>query len=246
MLILVLSLLVLGVSHAEHEAKIELAQAPASASEPAELRKCQPAPYIPGNKDKGIPPVLPEPEIKKDARAAKLDSVEVMARLIYAETLSTGFFAKTCEANSYEDIMKHIAGGVMFRVDRFIKTKNQDPYYSAVFENGQFSTSFYNAKKGGNYWAKAFLCPLSAQAHLPAGVSAEKIYAQARKAAEDTIATYKSNGGLPEQYKRLVNFFYPYSDYHGWDRPGWAHRDPTKGYVNLLGKEKPCVEFYKK
>ena len=185
---------------------------------------------------------------KSEAEKKDLPKEEMLARLIYSETLSTGYWHGHCEAPSVEVMMEGIGWGVMKRVQA--KAKSQlDPYKEAIFAPKQFRTSFSGKKE--NAFAEAFLCPLKSDTYLKNTTvksEAAVLYKQAQDTARKIIATYEKSG-LPEEYKKITNFFYPKSEFFGEMRPAWAKdQDPTKnkGYTNILKVPKnPCIEFYK-
>lgn len=237
MLIFFFSLLLTGPVHAETEATANPSQiaqvAPIPKVEPAELQNCKPqGPEFEAN-------------ALRAAKAAKLTNSEVLARLIYAESLSTGFWKGRCKANSAQDIFTTIGWGIMNRVQ---KSRSSDPYYATIFAKSQFGTSFYATPAKDNPFSRAFLCPLSAKDYLPKSFSADELFAQAQKTADDIIGEYGESKTIPAGYKGITNFFYPRSEFYGELRPGWApNTDPTKnkGYLNLMKSENPCVEYYR-
>ena len=184
---------------------------------------------------------------KKEAEKNDLSKEEMLARIIYSETLSTGYWHGLCEAKSAESMMEGIGWGVMKRVHA--KSKSQlDPYKEAIFAPKQFRTSFSGKKD--NPFAEAFLCPLKSNAYLEKASiksDAKVLYKQAQDIAHKIVASYDKSG-LPENYKKVTNFFYPKSEFFGEMRPSWAKdKDPAKnkGYKNLLKVDKnPCIEFY--
>lgn len=205
-----------------------------------ELANCKPQEDLKTKNEEGF--------AKAEAEKNDLPKEEILARLIYSETLSTGYWHGLCAAPSAEAMMEGIGWGVMKRVQA--KSKSQlDPYKEAIFAPKQFRTSFSGKKQ--NAFAEAFLCPLKSDAYLAkATVKSEAavLYKQAQDTAKKIIATYDKSG-LPENYKKITNFFYPKSEFFGEMRPSWA-KDPdaakNKGYTNILKVDKnPCIEFYK-
>lgn len=184
---------------------------------------------------------------KKEAEKNDLSKEEMLARIIYSETLSTGYWHGLCEAKSVESMMEGIGWGVMKRVQA--KSKSQlDPYKEAIFAPKQFRTSFSGKKE--NPFAEAFLCPLKSSTYLEkATVKADSkiLYKQAQDIAHKIVASYDKSG-LPDNYKKVTNFFYPKSEFFGEMRPSWAKdkdASKNKGYKNLLKVDKnPCIEFY--
>lgn len=184
---------------------------------------------------------------KNEAEKHDLSKEEMLARIIYSETLSTGYWHGLCEAKSVDSMMEGIGWGVMKRVHA--KSKSQlDPYKEAIFAPKQFRTSFSGKKE--NPFAEAFLCPLKSAAYLEKATvktDAKVLYKQAQEMAHKIVAGYEKSG-LPENYKKVTNFFYPKSEFFGEMRPSWAKdKDPNKnkGYKNLLKVDKnPCIEFY--
>lgn len=185
-----------------------------------------------------------EVSARKAAEAVGLSKEEILARIIYSESLSSGYWNRKCQAPSGEDVMKAVGWGVMNRVKA--KGKNSlDAYSDVVFAKKQFRTSFSAAKQ--NPFAVAFLCPLKAKAYLDkceGKPSADKLYKTAQDMAKGIVEEFEESG-IPQKYKGVSNFFYPRSEFFGEMRPGWANPDPNKGYVNILNADKPCVEYYR-
>lgn len=189
-----------------------------------------------------------EATARKFAEQAALSKEELLARLIYSEALSTGYWNRRCHANSAQDLFTTIGWGIMNRV----KTKSVsslDAYSDVIFAEKQFSTSFSGKK--ANPFAAAFLCPLESQKYLDKSKSkgvAQDLFKQVSAVSRDIIRDFESSG-IPEKYRGITNFFYPHSEYFGELRPAWAkNKDPKKnrGYINLLGaKSNPCAEFYR-
>lgn len=185
---------------------------------------------------------------RKLAEQAGLSKEELLARLIYSEALSTGYWKGTCNAKSAEDIFTNIGWGIMHRVRGKAKN-NLDAYSEVIFGKSQFRTSFSGKKP--NPFAEAFLCPLGSQKYfdgIEKKVAASELYAQSQEIAMEIIAEYEKSG-IPKKASGITNFFYPHSEFFGEIRPSWApDKEATKnrGYVNLLEvKEQPCVEFYR-
>lgn len=205
-----------------------------------ELNNCQPQEEAASKKTE-------EDFAKTAAQNNDLPKEEILARLIFSETLSTGFFKNHCQAPSAEAIMESIGWGVMKRVAAKKKTV-LDPYTAVVFAKMQFRTSFSGKKK--NDFAEAFLCPLRSANYLKEAttpVDAAALYKKAQETAQKVIGQYEEKG-LSLKYKKITNFFYPRSEFFGEMRPSWAKDKDlkkNKGYVNILEVfENPCVEFY--
>lgn len=208
-------------------------------AKPVELLKCKPAP----KKEEAAAQAAAEEENFSDH--------ESFARLILAETLSTGYISGKCEAPSIDGLMEAIGWGVINRVKIYSPMKDDpkpDAYAHVIYRPKQFSTSFSN--KNDNPFAVVFLCPLKAKAYLEKAGSKEDafmLYERAKKTASEIMDKYQRSG-IPVANHKLTHFFYPYSEFSS-ERPTWA-RDPdpskNKGYVNLLGGQKPCVEFYQR
>lgn len=190
---------------------------------------------------------------RKKAEEAGLSREEILARLIYSESISSGYWNNKCNAPSGEAVMESVGWGIMNRVKAKLK-KVSDGYSEAIFEKKQFRTSFSQSEKS---FAIDFLCPLKAQAYLNQGsekrpneeYSAEKLYQTAQNTAKKIIEKYEDKG-IPKDYQNIGNFFYPESDFMGHVRPTWAPKlkpEDNVGYMNILKvAEKPCVEFYRK
>lgn len=205
----------------------------AIATPPVELEHCT------------VPAKNHESLAKAAATQADLSKTEVLARLIYAESLSTGYWKDRCQAASADAIMTGIGWGVLNRVKGNLGKK--DPYYATIFQKSQFATSFTTStKRPSNPFAKAFLCPLSAKDYLSTKTSAAEIYAQAQSTAQKLVEQFEKTS-VPAPYNKVTNFFYPRSEYFGEMRPKWApneNPEKNKGYLNLLKTTSPCVEFY--
>ncbi|RYZ79279.1 MAG: hypothetical protein EOP04_28080, partial [Proteobacteria bacterium] len=90
---------------------------------------------------------------RKASEASDASKAEILARLIYSEALSTGYWNGKCNAKSDADIMTGIGWGIMNRV----KGKSgPDVYADVIFGKSQFRTSFSGKKE--NPFAEAFLC----------------------------------------------------------------------------------------
>jgi hypothetical protein len=205
-------------------------------------------------------PALESPEAAARAAASRvsLTKAEVLSRLIFSESLSTGFWKKRCSPpDDGNQLMQAIGWGIMNRVSKqpHSNSDSTKPYYDVVFAPNQFVTSFSIAKGKANPFAESFLCPLMSQDYLNQAaadrkISAAELYAAALKIAEQIVQEYDSAGKLPDEYKGITNFFYPRSEYFGELRPKWApNSDATKnpGYLNLFKSksgEHPCAEFY--
>ena len=195
-----------------------------------------------------------EARARHEAEKAKLKTADILARLIYSEALSSGYWRGVCKAKSEADLFETIGWGIMNRVQK----AGPDAYYGVVFAKNQFRTSFSPARRSiagfegkvVNPFAIAFLCPLRAKDYLSRTSnkpSAEALYTNARDIAGKIIRTY-SEDGIPTPYRGITNFFYPHSEFFGEMRPPWAkNSDPVKnkGYLNLLDVTNPCVEFYR-
>lgn len=193
--------------------------------------------------------------VKIKAESAGLGDAEILARLIYSEALSTGYWKNKCSAPSADDLMKSIGWSLMNRVEK-IKKKPGNPYWSVVFQPQQFATSFSsNVKQGRKSFATYFMCPLKGNyincnsQNVCRDQTAKKIYESAVSIADKIITEYTNKTGIPAEYRGITNFFYPQSEFFGEMRPLWAKNiDPSKnkGYINILKvTDKPCVEFYR-
>lgn len=198
------------------------------------------------------PQIGPTHEAEEDrakgfALKAGLSKEEMLARLIFSEALSTGYWEGRCSANSDLDIFMAIGWGVMNRISLL---KNQDDlgFISVIFRKGQFRTSF--SSKKNNPFAVAFLCPLKADQYLKSSSNnpdAQILYLRTLEISKKIVDEF-SQVGIPSKYSGITNFFYPYSSFYGNIRPPWAaNKKPSKnrGYVNVLDvDDKPCVESY--
>lgn len=230
-----------------------------------ELHFCEPPKVPEGIDSKSF---SEEKIIKQAAMLARLDKEDVLARLIYAESLSTGFWAGLCQASGGgKAILESIAWGVAHRIMEKMEQRPQDGVSQAVFDvvfaPMQFRTSFSGRGKK-NPFAKAFLCPLKAQEYLsqaaqrhgsgiPQGEAetASFLFQQSRQIAKQVLdeleAHYRHGSVLPHSAIKATNFFYPKSERYGELRPSWAPNSDARlnvGYLPLGGESKPCVEFY--
>jgi hypothetical protein len=190
-----------------------------------------------------------EASARRAADAAQMSDTEALARLIYAEGLSTGFWKNRCSAPNEAAIFESIAWGVMNRVGA--SRANARPMKDIVFARSQFRTSFSSSRN--NPFAVAFLCPLRAQTYLDSTAAspgrsrnASALYQNAENIAQRVMAEF-NRSGIPANRQNISNFFYPRSEHFGEMRPTWApNADPTKnrGFFPILGNENPCVEFY--
>lgn len=221
---------------------------------PAELLHCQPAQVLAG----AAAGFAEEMVARKAAEVAGLGREEVLARLIFAEALSTGYWSGRCQAVSGVSLFEGIGWGVARRIrDRAgqgAHSLSDKVVYDVVFARNQFRTSFSGRGKP-NPFAQALLCPASAQAYLDqAGrrdVAVLALFDQARRVASGIVAELDSHlaQGTPLRHPalRASNFFYPHSERFGEMRPPWAaNSDPRRnpGYLPLGAEERPCVEFY--
>jgi hypothetical protein len=208
---------------------------------PAELGACKPASSS------------EEAQARREAEKANLSDAEVLARLIYSESLSSGYWRGRCSSAADDALLTGIGWGILNRVK---KAGGGDAVYNTVFAKNQFRTSFSSAQKEvaglgkiTNPFAVSFLCPLRAQTYLDKGekkTSADSLWNKTESIAGKILNTFKSDG-IPAHYRGITNFFYPKSEFFGEMRPPWA-KDPVprknKGYRDLLDVENPCVEFY--
>lgn len=207
---------------------------------PTELLKCN------------SPSAKEETKVREAAEAVNFSDHEVLGRLIFTETMVTGFFAKKCSAASAESLMEAIGWLIINRVDKY-SPKRDDPkpdaIFHEVFARKGFSSSF--SSKDNNPFARSFLCPLESQKYLESAKSTDEgysLYVQAKEVAARILDKY-TRTGIDPRFSKVRNVFYPYSEFGGQERPSWA-KDPdpakNKGFVKLVEGEKPCAEFYKK
>lgn len=218
-----------------------------SAAGVTELLHCQPP---------GSAPTGEEAVVRQAAEAAGLDGREVLARLVFAEALSTGYWSGRCQAAAGgESLFEGVAWGVARRiVERVGRGKvgavPDKAVFDVVFGRNQFRTSFSGRGKP-NPFAQALLCPLSAQAYLKQAGDAQTLFAQARQTADRVLAAlddhYRQGTALSHPAFRASNFFYPHSERFGELRPAWAANPDAKlnrGYLALSRDERPCIEYY--
>lgn len=203
---------------------------------PVELGKC-----IPTFTDSASEESL----AKIEAQRAELKNVEVLARLIFSEALSSGYWNSRCEADSSKELMESIGWGILNRVKT---SRSKQPYFDVVFKKQQFRTSF--SGRGRNSFAVFFLCPLKADDYLRFAkkkLPASDLYQQAEEIARQIVAQFEASG-IPPRFQGIQNFFYPKSEFFGELRPSWAKNpvpEKNRGYLNLLRSKNPCVEFYR-
>lgn len=206
---------------------------------PFELLKCKPAEKKPEN------------AARVAAEGQNFSDHESFSRLVLSESLSTGFFAGRCEAPSVEALMESIAWGIINRVKKYSPSKDDpkpDAYSYVIYQPKQFSPSFSPAE--ANPFSRIFLCPYKSAEYLQKSGSKEEslaLYSKAKEVSARVMDSYQRSG-IPVANAKLTQFFYPHSEFAA-ERPAWAKdADPTKnkGYVNVLGGEKPCVEFYQR
>lgn len=211
--------------------------------ETVELNNCVP---------KNGPDGRPEGPVEAAAERADLPKEEILARLIFGETLSTGFFKGRCEVDpkiqAPEKAIMEAQGWCILKRVHDLKKIKQDPYTAAIFAKGQFRTSFSANEQ--NPFSVAFLCPLKASTYLETTTlkpKANELYKQAQEMSRKLIAEYEAKG-IPAKYKRNIHFFSPNSEFGGNIRAPWAPSKVARenpGYAPLLGDvDKPCVEFY--
>lgn len=220
---------------------------------PVELLHCQPAKAA-----AGAVGFSEEAAARQAAEAAGLGREDILARLILAEALSTGYWSGRCQAASGTSLFEGIGWGVARRVldqaGRGAKSVSSQAVYDVVFARNQFRTSFSGRGKP-NPFAQALLCPASAQAYLDqAGrheTAALTLFTEARRVASGILtqldAHLAQGKSLSHPALRASNFFYPHSERYGDMRPPWAAlSDPRRnpGYLPLSAEERPCVEFY--
>lgn len=232
-------LLLVSQLHAGELAPVQGIKAHSEMPLARELAACKPQILPPGDSE--------EATARKLAEAAGLSKEELLARLIYSEALSTGFWNDRCQASSDKDIMNAIGWGIMTRVKSRAR-QSLDAYSDVIFGKMQFRTSFSGKKE--NPFASAFLCPLKSQSYLDKATKKESaafLFKQAQSIAHAIVEKYE-RVGIPEAYRGITNFFYPHSEFFGDKRPSWApHKEPklNSGYLKILDvKTNPCVEFY--
>jgi len=184
---------------------------------------------------------------RQAAEKFNLPNEELLARIIFSEALSTGYWKKRCEAPSSAELMEGIGWGIMNRVKQYLGKGN--PYREVIFQKNQFRTSFSGKKK--NPFAIAFLCPMKAQEYLDETSSKPSVqlaYREAQKTARSILDQFNENKTIPSRYHGITNFFYPKSEFFGEVRPSWAKDSVVKnnkGYVSTFKSQKPCIEFYR-
>lgn len=204
---------------------------------PTELQNCRPC-EIGGE----------ETCARAAADRAGITGEDALARLIFAEALSTGYWKNRCNApGGQAQLLESIAWGVMNRIGRPPATSGR--IKDVVFARSQFRASFSGAR--GNPFSTAFLCPQRAQHYLKDASpgrsrDAGAIFQSAEATTQRVIAEF-NRGGIPRDRQNISNFFYPRSEHFGEIRPSWAaNTDPAmnRGYSPVLGSVNPCVEFY--
>lgn len=195
---------------------------------PLELQNCRPAHQN------------QEQSAREAANAAALNEEDLLARLIFSEALSTGFWKNRCSSPSNSRLFSSLGWSMLARAKKFDSANIK----KMIFAKNQFRTSFSHHRD--NPFATAFLCPLKAQAYLPSTTSASALFEEALAISRQILGDARSSG-VPSEYAPITNFFYPRSEFFGEIRPSWApHTDPNnnRGFQNLLKTPNPCVEFY--
>jgi hypothetical protein len=172
---------------------------------PIELNSCKPTIAATGHE---------EDSARLAAKEARLSESEILARIIYSETLSTGYWNGTCEATSDEALMKNVGWGLIYRISKTPGPK-ADAFYSAIFKVGQFRTSFSSISpkppSDPYLYSQDFLCPLHSQGRLgeSSKFRADVLFRKAQKIAKDLVNIYNKDG-VPSPYNRMTNFSTPH------------------------------------
>lgn len=187
----------------------------------------------------------------KAAQGAKITAVEMLARLILSESMSTGFWSGSCQSpKGSQGLFDGIGWGIANRIlAQPKKVRLEIAVQNEVFKPKNFRTSFTSKKQ--NPFAEIFLCPAKANDYLAQNHHDLKVtgdlYGKSLLLAEKIMETLKSGQPIPVEYQKVTNFFYPMSVIFGDYRPSWAKEPPSQAnpkYLNIMGYKDPCVEFY--
>jgi len=177
-------------------------------------------------------------EYEKNARNLalkhKLTDLDVLARLIFSEGLSTGCLGeKECSSSHLfkENIFDKIGWGISKRIKNSV--------YDVVFKKYQFRTSFSPIMNGNkkNIFANFFLCPEMSENYLQVNqLNFEELFINAKVIAKEILTTNK----IPYNYQHVSNFYYPKSPVFGKLTPKWAKES------NLLKEiSNNWIKFYR-
>ena len=200
-----------------------LCLAPALSAAAADVPKCLP-------RD-------PSDSIEFVAAKAKLPQMELLARLVYAEALSTGIG---------DDPLVHeaIAWGVMNRVRLAERSESMKKSYGSgirgvIFKKGQFNP----AASSKSPFSKDFLCPKERALWRLSTAAAGKAMAGEKNPFIQTSWELENNLSL------VVNFYYPKSIQSKGPYPPWEHGGGLEfiGDVMIGDKLLPAehIRFYR-
>jgi hypothetical protein len=168
-----------------------------------------------------------EANARKLAMSQKLTAEDVLTRLIFAESLSTGCLRHE-DCNTVADfkitILTKIGWGIAKRFKSRANEKDQaklrNDIYDTVFKKFQFRTSFTPKMSGDreNIFAQAFLCPEKIKNYLS---EVNINYLDLLKAAQEVAAQVIKNPIIGD-YRFVTNFYYPKSPVFGELTPDWA------------------------
>ena len=179
----------------------------------------------------------PSDSIEFVAAKARLSQKELLARLVYAEALSTGIG---------DDPLVHeaIAWGVMNRVRLAERSESMKKSYGSgirgvIFKKGQFNP----AVSPKSAFSKDFLCPKERTLWLLASAAAGKAMAGKKNPFIQTPWEQENNLSL------VVNFYYPKSIQAKGSYPPWEDGGSLEfiGDVRIGDKLLPAehVRFYR-
>lgn len=174
---------------------------------------------------------------------AKLTDFEVLARLAFAEGISTNM--EKCEKYG-ESVFESIAWGVQSRVDlakadpQWAKSFGQG-YRGVIFKKAQFNPAV--SKK--SVYSKLFLCPTEHPLW-------KEYWAHATTAANKVVTSPDKNPFLKNGRALVTHFYYPQSSQATNPPVSWADlsKDKTKKAflknvkINGVPYSNECVQFF--
>jgi len=183
-------------------------------------------------------PIVPPPCLAAPA-VRQLSDTEVLARLAFAEGISTACAAKQPE------VIQAIAWGVMNRVRLGQATpqlarKYGDSVRAVVFKPGQFNP----AVSKGSRFASYFRCPSQAPGWEP-------LWATAQEAAHTALTAPNRNPFLQTEWEiqhgisLVAHFYYPKSEQATPRPPSWVRNDAMvrQAMIKEQSFSNECVWF---
>jgi hypothetical protein len=178
-----------------------------------------------------------EVNARKLAKSQRLMAEDVLARLIFSESLSTGCLRHE-DCNTVADFKVSILTKIAWGIAKRFKNKNnlknseqlENSVYDTVFQRAQFRTSFTPKMRGGreNIYAQAFLCPEKVKNYL-ADVNIN--YLELFNVAQE-LANMVMTSPIAGDYRFVTNFYYPKSPVFGELTPDW-----TKNHKPIISND---------